>query len=409
MSSVETKVEAKNNEDLVNKALLKRKIGVKDKIRQARFILLQIRANLKYVIRNGLRDIWYLWKVGDMIIFFVLVILVILMAATIIIVGLPLIVSLFDPVKAYKTFYLGKTKYNGLDDFLLKTFQRYATDPRIGLGAIAAFIGFEIRVMVKAEIYKFRDKVKGLPKVIYVFGSTPYAKQIVEAMTFRWALEERVVLIADKDLLWVRRVKLFINAYIITNRDEFRDDTLYKQLQFKNAEKFLILTESAELNQDIMTRVLEVKPDAQIVMLSQYAPTYLHSGQQSHASNITIIDDLSAIVENMMVGMSLDIKYPPCLEIEAPHFYYGKPALYLTEDSNRQVEVIRILRNETLLPPTEIVQKGDRLLIYHRRDWETLLVNRIINEITLKKKQKKQKRTKKEKPKEDGKKEVDSQ
>jgi hypothetical protein len=102
--------------------------------------------------------------------------------------------------------------------------------------------------MIKSPILKYRDKVNTKKDVTYVFGSSRPAEQFLDEMIFQYGYEEKVSLISEVDLLWIRKLGGLVDIYIVEDLKEFEKPNLFDIIGFKNASRIMILTESVELN-----------------------------------------------------------------------------------------------------------------------------------------------------------------
>ncbi|MFX0114688.1 MAG: hypothetical protein ACFFB3_09075 [Candidatus Hodarchaeota archaeon] len=264
----------------------------------------------------------------------------------------------------------------------------------IGSGGIIVFF---VRLVVKSDIVKFKNKVnsKKFP-LIYVFGTSSYAEYLIRDITKLYGEEEQFVLIADKDLIWVRQARALMDVYIVENREEFLKENFYELITFQNAHEFLILTDEVELNQAILTHVrglrnfkyIEGLP--KIIMLSETAPSFLKH-RNLEEENIILLDDLSAITDGLVLSLSLDIRFPRCIEIPAVKTFVGWPAIALS-NLVKGFDVLAINRQGQILPPREVMQPEDKLIIYakERGEHDTKRTRRITKELpAFKKKVKK--------------------
>ena len=86
-------------------------------------------------------------------------------------------------------------------------------------------------------------------------------------------------------------MRALIDIYIVENSKEFEKHNLYETIGFKNASRIMILTEDIQLNQNILTNIRRVRPDVEIILLSQFSPPFVFSDLVSD-ENLVIIDDL---------------------------------------------------------------------------------------------------------------------
>jgi hypothetical protein len=270
------------------------------------------------------------------------------------------------------------------------------TGGRILIGSGGVIIFF-VRLVVKSDIVKFKNKVnsKKFP-LTYVFGTSSYAEYLIRDITKLYGEEEKFILIADKDLIWVRQARGLMDVYIVENPEEFLKENFYELLTFQNAQEFLILTDDVELNQAILTHLRGLsnfkytKVLPKIVMLSETAPSFLKH-RNLEEENIVLLDDLSAITDNLVLSLSLDIRFPRCIEIPAVKTFVGWPAIALG-NTVKGFSVLAINRQGQILPPKETMLAEDKLIIYvkERGEHDTKRTRRITQELpAVKKKVKK--------------------
>jgi len=228
--------EQKDNKVKINK---KPKRTFSDNIRQLKYTLTSIRANLKFVSRAILRELKYFLPLQDLFILFIMIIIAIV-----------LILVFLLGVIPFSLFLVGeRAAGDSFRDFIWgvitsSEFMKWAA----GIIGVTTVI---IRLMIKSPIMKFRDKVNTKKDVAYIFGSSRPAEQFLFEMVHQYGYEDKVALISDADLLWIRKLKSQIDIYIVENEKEFEKTNLYEIIGFKNASRVMVLTESVELNQNI--------------------------------------------------------------------------------------------------------------------------------------------------------------
>ncbi|NHJ00853.1 MAG: hypothetical protein EAX86_01870 [Candidatus Heimdallarchaeota archaeon] len=361
---------------------------LKDNLRQLNFNLTTINANIRFVFRVVIRELKYFLPLQDLFILFLMIGAILAVFLILLIWGVPFLLGLIpgDPFLAWDYLHINLIKPNGW--IFNGTVLRWAAG-LIGVGTVI------IRLMVKSPIMKYRDKVNTRKDVTYIFGTSRPAEQFLFEMVHQFGYEERVSLIADVDLLWVRKLKSLIDIYIVENLKEIEKPNLYEIIGFKNASRVMILTENVELNQNILTNIRRVRPDVEIILLSQYAPAFVFS-ELVNDENLTIIEDLDTTIQGLVISLSLDFQYPPVVEIDVPRNYIGHTGETMTSDLIKQ-KVLMIKRGEDFLNPSETLKLGDRVLIYYYTNYYMKLTNRVVTELPshpkTKKKNKKEKKT----------------
>ncbi|MFX0016324.1 MAG: hypothetical protein ACFFB2_01520 [Promethearchaeota archaeon] len=370
-----------------------------DNMRQLKFNLTAARANAKLVIRIVLREIKYYIPLQDLFLLFFWIGLFIALLLVLVIWGVPLALGLIpgDPWNAWGGSNFGEPGSEAGLHHTLITGIFNETTVRYGAGIIGT-LTIIIRAMIKSPIAKYRDKVNTRKDITYVFGTSRPAEQFLFEMIFQYGYEERVSLIADVDLLWIRSLQ-GIDKYVVENQLEFEKPNLYDIIGFKNASRIMILTESIELNQNILTNIRRVRPDVEIILLSQYAPAFVFSDLVQD-ENLIIIEDLDATIQGLVHSLSMDFDFPPTVEIDVPRTYVGSTGKAMSSDLIRQ-KVLLIRRGEELLSPEEKMKLGDRVIIYFFSNYYMRLTNRVVTELPLLPKTPKKKKEKEKKQKEE--------
>ena len=384
----------KNNKKKRKEEKKGQKRTFRDNMRQLKFNLTTIRANSKVVFRLTLREIKYFIPLKDLFLLFLWIGIIILFLLVFVIWCVPFSLSIIpgDPFNAW-AIHIDLIKWEGV---IFNT-----TTLRYGAGIIGV-VTIIVRLMIKSPIAKYQDKVNTRKDVTYVFGTSRPAEQFLFEMIFQYGYEERVSLIADIDLLWTRKLRAFIDIYVVENRLEFEKTNFYDIVGFKNASRIMILTESIELNQNILTNIRQIRPEVEIILLSQYAPAFVFSDLVQD-DNLVIIEDLDATIQGLVNSLSMDFDYPSTVEIDVPRTYVGSTGVTMSSDLIRQ-KVLLIRREEELLSPEEEMKLGDRVIIYFFSDYFMKLTNRVVTELPLlpkgtKKKKEKKKNTKEEREK----------
>ncbi|MFW9854655.1 MAG: hypothetical protein ACFFFG_06325 [Candidatus Thorarchaeota archaeon] len=370
-------------EDRPTQVVKKRTLS--DNIRAFKYILTTVRANTKFLVRIALREFKYFIPLRDLLILYIWVGLGVLLFLIFLILVLPFVLGLIpgDPFLAWK---------------LQDSMSRFVVQPT-NLGWASGIIGLTTivaRLMIKSPISKYTDKINTKSDVTYVFGTSRPAERFLFEMVFQYAYEEKVSLIADADLLWVRTLKGRIDTYVVEDFKEFEKENLYEIIGFLNASRIMILTESIELNQNILTNIRKIRPDVDIILLSQYTPAWVFS-ELVQDPHLSILEDLEVTVEALVTSLSLDFDYPTTVEIDIPRTYIGSTGDNFTADIPKLTALL-IRRGNTLLPPHERLQQGDRVVIHYIADplgnYNMMLANRVATELPPGSKQPKKKKAK---------------
>ncbi|MFQ5977477.1 MAG: hypothetical protein ACE5OZ_05025 [Candidatus Heimdallarchaeota archaeon] len=376
----ETVVKNSEIESSKKKAKKKAKPEKPSAFRALKFEWHAFRAEMKHVWRMVKRELKYYVNPVDVVIIVIMYLFIVILVITTTVALIPAIVAVFNPTQ-------GKDLSSDVLNFWLNS-----TGGRMLL-ASGGLIVFFVRLVVKSDLVKFKNKVnsKNFP-LTYVFGTSSYAEYLIRDITKLYGEEEQFVLIADKDLIWVRQARGLMDVYIVENREEFLKENFYEILTFQNAQEFLILTDEVELNQAILTHVRglrdfkHVEDLPKIIMLSETAPSFLKH-RNLEDENIILLDDLSAITDGLVLSLSLDIQFPRCIEFPAVKSFVGWPAVALSNHV-KGFTVLAIKRQSQILPPGEAIQAEDKLIIYakERGEHDTKRTRRITQELPAAKK-----------------------
>ncbi|MFW9779021.1 MAG: hypothetical protein ACFFE8_09235 [Candidatus Heimdallarchaeota archaeon] len=362
-----------------------KKRTLSDNIRAFKYILTTVRANTKFLIRIALRELKYFIPLRDLIILYIWVLMGMIVFVVFLVLILPFVLSLIpgDPFFAV-----------GLQSTLISVI---FTAPMLGWASgIIGVTTIVARLMIKSPISKYTDKNSTKKDVTYVFGTSRPAERFLFEMVYQYAYEEKVSLIADADLLWVRTLKGRIDTYVVEDFKEFEKENLYEIIGFQNAIRIMVLTESIELNQNILTNIRKIRPNIDIILLSQHTPAWVFS-ELVQDPHLSILEDLEVTVEALVTSLSLDFDYPSTVEIDVPRTYIGSTGDDFSADIPR-LTILLIRRGDILLPPHERLQQGDRVVIHYIADplgnYNMMLANRVVTELPSQSKQPKKKNTK---------------
>jgi hypothetical protein len=158
-----------------------------DNMRQLKFNMTTIRANLKFVYRAIYREVKYFLPIKDLIILFSMIAISIIILILMIVIGFPMSLDLINKITNSKIFPWEEIQQG---------FFRVLTDPTFvrtagGLIGAATII---IRLMIKSPIMKYKDKVNTRKDITYIFGSSRTAEQLLHELVQQYGYEERVSL-----------------------------------------------------------------------------------------------------------------------------------------------------------------------------------------------------------------------
>jgi hypothetical protein len=357
----------------------KRTLG--DNLRQLKFNLTAAYADLKYIRRAVMRELRYFIPITDLLILFFMIAIVAIVVIIFILIAIPLPLS-FLLVETYSEIQMIIWSFIITSDLF-----------RL-IAALIGVVTIIVRLMIQSPINKYRDKVNARKDVTYVFGSSKPAEQFLFEMIFQYGYEEKVSLIADADLLWIRKLKALIDVYVVEDKREFEKPNLYEMVGFKNASRIMILSESIEINQNILTNLRHVRPDVEIIILSQYAPAFVFSDLIDD-EKLILIEDLDVTVEGLVLSLSLDFHFPQSAEIDVPRTFIGQTGDDLTSDIPN-LEVILIRRDNELLPSYEVLKNGDRIILFYQGNFDMKRTNRVVTELPHRSKKKKKEKRKKD-------------
>ncbi|MFX1535708.1 MAG: TrkA C-terminal domain-containing protein [Promethearchaeota archaeon] len=377
--------------------------GTPSLFRKIKFEIASLRAEIYHLKNRVIRDILQTWNMQEFMIMgaiFLVLLIILLISAFLILPILAELIETWNPDffdwKRVETVPTNGGSENRLVEYTpfmwvvvtAADILRYAI---YLFGAAFAIISIIVRLRMKPQVIKFRDKVNTRASgMTYVFGTSQYAEAFLNEVIHLYGHEEWMVHIADRSFLWVAGNTAFVDTYVVENPEEFARPNLYELLGFKNAERILILTEDPELNQNILTFV-RGQTDAEIIMLEQFAPAFLKL-RVVKDPKIKLVDDVKAITENLILSMSLDIRFPKCLELNAPRTHLGMPASNMNCDIDG-IEVLKVKRDGEYLDPDTILQVGDRLLVYVTVPFDFKRTARITVQLPTKDRSKKRRRS----------------
>lgn len=352
----------------------KRTLG--DNLRQLKFNLTAVVADMKYIRRTVMRELKFFIPITDLLILFMMIGIIVIFFLVLFILVFPFFLSIL--INSAYGNQVQQSIFNFIDD---NDIFRLAA-------ALIGIVTIIVRLMVQSPINKYKDKVNARKDVTYVFGSSKPTEQFLYEMIFQYGYEEKVSLIADADLLWIRKLKALIDVYVVEDKREFEKPNLYEMVGFKNASRIMILSESVEINQNILTNIRQVRPDVEIIILSQYAPAFVFS-DLIEDENLTLIEDLDVTVEGLVLSLSLDFRFPQSAEIDVPRTFIGHTGDDLSSDIPN-LEVVLIRRNNELFPSNEKLISGDRIILFYQGSFDMKRINRVVTELPHKSKKKSQ-------------------
>ncbi|MFX0091746.1 MAG: hypothetical protein ACFFBD_08280 [Candidatus Hodarchaeota archaeon] len=347
--------------------------GTPSLFRKIKFEITAIRAEFNHIRKRVFRDILKTWNMEELLILSTIFIILLVSAGILTLLILPLLAWIIDllgwfPIDAetgQKLWQLPDANGVVADNpfqWLFDIFLGIWRTAIFAVGAVFAFISWVIRMRMKPIVIKFRDKINARPSgMTYVFGTSQYAEAFLKEVIHLYGNEDWLVHIADCSFLWVEGNMAFVDTYVVENIEEFSRPNFYELLGFQNAERILILTEDPELNQSILT-FIRGQTEAEIIMLEQFAPAFLKL-RLVKDPKIKLIDDVKAITDNLILSISLDMRFPKCLEMDVPRIYFGMPASNISCDIGG-IEILKVKRGEEYLDPDTETQLGDRLITY---------------------------------------------
>jgi len=373
-----------------------------DNLRQLKFNLNAVRAEWKFIFRAIYREFKYLWVFQDLVVFALLIIgLAVLVLFILWLVPFILFLSelilpgvfLTDPTvvpgnpqtwPSYNIAVQIHTLIWGSSTFRL-------------LAGGAGIIVFFIRIMMKSEIRKFKDKANARKDVCFIFGETKYAEKLIYQLIFLYGYEEKVCLVHTKPFLWIDKIKGRINTYQIENTEEYEKTNFYETVEFKTTKQVMVLTDDVEKNQNIITNIRGIKPEVPIIVLKQYAPKFLTDETgMIEDPNLIIIDDLEAIINGLIFSLSLDIIWPNLAEIDVPGSFIGATGDQMSSDIPG-LKVLRIKRGSRLLSTDNVIQDNDRVVLMISKPFDMKRTNRVVSELPRISKEEKERKKREQK------------
>ncbi|MHA2272951.1 MAG: hypothetical protein ACXACI_13880 [Candidatus Hodarchaeales archaeon] len=214
--------------------------------------------------------------------------------------------------------------------------------------------------LVKGKVGQFSELIQEKKASVFIFGSNDFAMEFVTHLIDAGAANT-VALIAEEERLWIEDVEDTINVLIQEKKKDYKSEKLYKSLGFEHAEKIIILFESGELIQDVMSGVRS-QTKAQIITLHRFAPPFVTYISRLKGENTSIVDDVNPIVQRLIGSIDIDIEQPPVIQVPASDHLIGKQASSL---QFADLTVIGIVKADgTTNLPDQVIEEDDELIIY---------------------------------------------
>ncbi|MFW9991242.1 MAG: hypothetical protein ACFFD4_04205 [Candidatus Odinarchaeota archaeon] len=211
----------------------------------------------------------------------------------------------------------------------------------------------------KRKVKKFAQQVQEKEVSLFIFGSDIFAEILVERLV-EMGVKDKLALISDKNMLWIEELEEEITVLIEERQEEYGKPNLYSTVGFHTAEKIIILHSDQKIIQNILSFV-QPGEETKIILLSQYAPPFVHYLASARPDQMIIVDDIENVVSQLYELLELKLTKPPVIDVPAPKSMVGMPADVFKIP---KVEMIRISRDGQLIPLKNRVKTGDRLLIY---------------------------------------------
>ncbi|MFX0091745.1 MAG: hypothetical protein ACFFBD_08275 [Candidatus Hodarchaeota archaeon] len=216
-------------------------------------------------------------------------------------------------------------------------------------------------VFKKRTIKRFAEEISQRANSIFIFGHNQYSEAFVSHLIETGAAE-KVAIISTKRLLWIEEAKENnISTLIEEREEEYRKETLYRLIGFDSAEKVFILFETPKMIEYVLSGVRSQTKTADIFILSRFAPPFMIYLSRTREEKIYIIDDVEAIARVLLDELELELTSAPVVEIPVPKSMVGKTA---SEISLTDSDILKIIRDNTLLSPKNALREGDYLLIF---------------------------------------------
>lgn len=218
-------------------------------------------------------------------------------------------------------------------------------------------------VFKSRKIRKFAEEISQRANSIFIFGDNQYSETFVSHLIETGAAE-KVALISTKRLLWVEDAKESGISTLIEERiEEYRKETLYRLIGFDQAEKVFILFEDPKVIEYVLSGIRSQSQTADIFILGRFAPPFMHYLSQTREEKIFILDDIKAIAREILNDLELDLVSAPVVEIPVHQKMIGQSAIDINLSKS---EILKIVRDNALLSPKNVIKEGDYLLIFLR-------------------------------------------
>lgn len=214
--------------------------------------------------------------------------------------------------------------------------------------------------LVKGKVGKFSEVIEEKKVSVFIFGSNEFARAFVEHLIEAGAADT-VALIAEEERFWIEEVEETINVLVQEKKKDYKSIKFYKSLGFEHAEKVIILFEDGELIQEVMSGVRS-QTQAQVISLQRFAPPFLTYVERLKGENITIVDDVNPIVQQLIGSVQVEVDRPPVIQIPVFDHLIGKKANSFKFDD---LAVIGITKADgSIILPDQPIEEDDNLLIY---------------------------------------------
>ncbi|MFW9915817.1 MAG: TrkA C-terminal domain-containing protein [Candidatus Thorarchaeota archaeon] len=214
--------------------------------------------------------------------------------------------------------------------------------------------------LVKGKVGQFSELIQEKKTSVFIFGSNDFAMEFITHLIDAGAANT-VALIAEEERLWIEDVEETITVLIQEKKKDYKSEKFYKSLGFEHAEKIIILFESGELIQDVMSGVRS-QTKAQVITLQRFAPPFLTYVSRLKGENTSIIDDVNPIVQRLIRSIDVDIEQPPVIQVPASDHLIGKQASSLEFPDLTVIGIVKADGTTNL--PDQVIEEDDEVLIY---------------------------------------------
>lgn len=220
----------------------------------------------------------------------------------------------------------------------------------------------------KRKLRKFGETARERNTTFFVFGSNIFAERFTNEL-IKLGLSERIALVSDEELLWTEEVDEEILVLYEKRESEYDKSLLYQSIGLDNAEKIIVLHESPSLIDKIVSHAINEAPKAKIIVLSRFAPPFIHYLASAHQEKIIIVDDITRVVFDLYKTFNFELSKPLIIQVPIKKKMIGVNPKDYTVDKCTFLKILREIESknkiqEKLFSVNSVLEEGDELMVY---------------------------------------------